>query len=301
VRTLYMPCWSLDELRAVLPHFPAMSRAVVEERFATFGGIPRYVLDEDEEWRRDLDKAIEKCNLARLRESVGGRDLQEEVSHRLLQYDVQQVGAIPLVRFASPYVERQVAEKLLTDERRALLHFVATAKEPTVASVRGKLFEEVAHRLLCTGSTFQVRRLADGVARDQVIPALTTTVFSTLDALSPHAGQAAALVDNVTYGRPRGPNFESVDSLAVIGGEVFAFQMTVSLSHPVKQQGLVNVAKTLGCTTMNLVFVVPDDIFVKFAAQPYHTAESKVVERLAAEVKTVVQWVLRLPLTAAKA
>jgi hypothetical protein len=72
--------------------------------------------------------------------------------------------------------------------------------------------------------------------------------------------------------------------------------MTVAPAHPIKMQALVHVVRTLQCAVQHLVFVVPDEHFDSFREQVYHTQDGKVVDRFAAEIKAVVQWVLGLSL-----
>ena len=69
----YMPCWSLDELRSVLPHFAGITDQLLAERFATFGGIPRYVLNNDKRWDDELDEAIKNCDVRLLDPLLAGR------------------------------------------------------------------------------------------------------------------------------------------------------------------------------------------------------------------------------------
>lgn len=151
----YMPCWSLDELHSVLPHFPGITEQLLAERFAKFGGIPRYVLNNDKRWDDELEDAIKNCNMSLLDSTVGGRDLKSKVSHKLFQFDVASFSVSPIVRFPSPYVAEQVTARLLETETKGLYNFINYSKaHPSLASVRGDLFASAAHRLICRGGSF---------------------------------------------------------------------------------------------------------------------------------------------------
>lgn len=133
------------------------------DRFDKFGGIPRYVLDQDQRWDQELDVAISQCDLRLIEDSACAKDLQQTVSHKLLQYDVTSPSGSPIVRFASPYVEKEVGEQMLRKEKSALYGFINDSRElPSLSSIRGTLFKVVAHHLLCQGGKFSFRRLSDG-------------------------------------------------------------------------------------------------------------------------------------------
>ena len=77
------------------------------------------------------------------------------------------------------------------------------------------------------------------------------------------------------------------------------FQITVSASHPVKANGLEKVIKQFGegCTTSNLIFVVPKGTEDTFRTQRYVTKTSEqFIGRLPACVKEVKQWVAGMPI-----
>ena len=73
---IYLPCWSLDELKCVLEFFPHITDKVLDERFLQFGGIPRYVLPPPDDLAAgvseiELDIAIKQCNLQSILDSAG--------------------------------------------------------------------------------------------------------------------------------------------------------------------------------------------------------------------------------------
>lgn len=89
---------------------------------------------------------------------------------------------------------------------------------------------------------------------------------------------------------PKVSNYESVDSI-VPPDKVF--QMTVSHEHPVKMKHLKEIKNILKCNDLKLYFVVPEDIYVDFQQQPYHTQRKKVSR---CKMKCVSQWALCVPI-----
>ena len=99
-KILYMPPWSLTELRTVAPFMPQPPSAVdVAERFARHGGISRAVLSDDPElWDDQLQGAVESCNLDAVKRSLGLSDADESATHKVVAYTVVEDGGAPFTK-----------------------------------------------------------------------------------------------------------------------------------------------------------------------------------------------------------
>ncbi len=92
---LYLPCWSLEDLKCVLGFFPHITEEVLEERFLRFGGIPRFVLPSPDNYYEhhsdaELEFAITECDLQSMLISAGN-------------IEVLQLRFAPLVVFFAPF------------------------------------------------------------------------------------------------------------------------------------------------------------------------------------------------------
>ena len=123
------------------------------------------------------------------------------------------------------------------------------------------------------------------------VPPLVKSVFRKLEDVR--------LSDKSTYACHAVSDFGAVDALARIGDVLYGFQMTVSLDHPIKQRLLIDILDALKPAKMRLVFVVPEDCYASFQAQPYLSMKNTVLHRIDKKVKAKVQqWVLCMPIAA---
>lgn len=292
----YMPCWTRDEITSILSCFPNLNQNTVESRVVKYGGIPRYVLTETDDWHPELEKAISGANLDDLQKSVGGPEVLPAVSHKLLHYDP--IGYVDCaVRFASPYIADRISNKLLVEQTHKAIEFLQrSAHIPTLASVRGSLFENYAHSVLQGNGTWVIHGLTCDKKDEQLKLQNNnqTVVFESLDKLTLSKG---------VYYKPKSKRFGALDSLARLGTDIYLFQMTVSQDHSISHAALKEHLETLipnnpSCK-FTLIFVTPPDMFKKIGKQSYLSTKGKVVEEkdLAKAVQSVEQWVMALPLT----
>jgi hypothetical protein len=112
------------------------------------------------------------------------------------------------VYLASMYVQESVYDRFATEDHDHLMRFIwDSADDSFFGAIRGKLFEEHAHRRLVSGESFRVRRL-DGPAGGSGDGAEQVT-FGALDTLIVQG------VDDIragSYCRVRAQNFESIDA-----------------------------------------------------------------------------------------
>ena len=86
-------------------------------------------------------------------------------------------------------------------------------------------------------------------------------------------------------------------------------QVTVSNNHPIKQVELVNVVENMPAygrnSPIDLVFVVPDDIYDTYKYQDIVTKDAnsksfRKVRKQDAKLKNVKQWVLKIDMSMSK-
>lgn len=164
---LFMPVWTLREtLRCRELLFPLLTESIVRENFRRWGGIAQYVLEyaSCDETQQSLADAIAKADLHELVKACGRMEDADadKVSHRLLHFHVDHDFDVRYMVFASEYVRDAVYQRLLAEQKDALLRFMASADRiQALAVLRGYLFEAHAHAMLERGGRFRIRRLVD--------------------------------------------------------------------------------------------------------------------------------------------
>jgi len=290
-----MPCWTRDEIDSILSYFPNLDRKTVASHFDKYGGIPRYVLTETDKWNESLEYAISATRMEELQKSVGGPELLPAVSHKVLHYDVDSSSEYRrcTVRFASDYIDNRITNKLLSGPDNKTLELLRDlAGMRSLASVRGSLFEQYAHKVLQGKGTWKLRALTSDKQTQLTMSNDQLVVFHSLDEL---------IVSEGVYYQPKSKNFGALDSIARLGNDVYLFQITVSdvhlLSHAKLQQHLVTLTSNNPNCKFTLVFVTPSDISKKFGKQGYLNTEGKVIEDkdLAQSLQSVEQWVMVTP------
>jgi hypothetical protein len=152
----YLPIWSIEELKlAAKSH--SKSPEEVEKRFNMIGGIPRYVLEKNEDLEELIRTAIGGMSLHRLIPiALGEGTLDDQISHHIVHFRVEPPC---YTRFsmimASEYVKSRVLEKYTGSREEELKHFLATCKRRAfMTSVCGNLFDTCAHEKLSAGKEF---------------------------------------------------------------------------------------------------------------------------------------------------
>jgi len=166
--------------------------------------------------------------------------------------------SVAAVVFASKYVEERLPEILVQKQIRGCIELVQDFLPgiPTVASLRGTLFETLAHHSLTAGGTFKVRGQPD-----LILPKYPEHRYpGILNNLKP-----GSLPSN-TYIRPVIKNFRLIDSFEWKDSvTLMCFQMTVSKKHVFDQDTIEKLGKDVGAGKLEVYFVVPDDIYSGFA------------------------------------
>ena len=172
--------------------------------------------------------------------------------HRLSHVDANANFEPTPYRFASDWIATQVAERLLKLSEKKQVEY-ASITTPSFGAVRGIMFEQVAHRSLIAGDRFQVR-----------IGTRTTDVKYKKHPVGRCKPDLKDWQSGVYYW-PISKTTQSIDSFRVRGDVLIMFQMTVSETHGVRLQGVLDVLKRFPNVTQHvLYFVVPHDRFADF-------------------------------------
>ena len=168
---VHMPSWSKEEVTAVVPAvYPQRFLAdgvtsIYPGRFKLYGGIARTLFspDSDDRLEAELCKAIQSCNLDKLFHSITTGERLGPLQ-QLVDY---QVGNNPdgtpdfrtaTMNFASDEIcERLMQEKEARGADEVVSFLASSVGKPDIGGMRGKVFEQYAHRVLSAGGVFRCR------------------------------------------------------------------------------------------------------------------------------------------------
>ena len=250
----YLPVWSLDELKLVAPSYNR-SEDVVKERFDMIGGVPRYVLEKDDDLEEIVKLSMEKLPLDKLiLIALGKFSKEDQISHQIVHFKVEP----PLytkrtLTITSMCALNKASEKFLALSDNNLKHFIFWSTGiPSLAFFRARAFEDYGHRRLSRGGDFLIRSLDDETEETLKLPRRSLEVFQDLSKCNN---------PNVYY-KSSNPNFPCIDS--VIPG-VGYFQMTTSLDHQIEKREMSDIISIMHIR--KFYFVVPDQNFRDFRKQ----------------------------------
>ncbi|CAG8701888.1 2263_t:CDS:1, partial [Funneliformis caledonium] len=282
----FMPVWSWNEVNECrIGMFNHLEEAKVEDLYSRWGGIPRFILEKslDSSQQNHLEDAISKSNW-KLFEFVGEIDHANDVSHRIIhihtnlpseEEEMNEEGEEifyiqKFILFASEWVAEKVMNRLESNYSQQLRNFVtASSSENEYSTLRGVIFEQIAHRILQKGGSFNIRPLeSDFISSTIVIPERIKLVFNDINK-----------IEDGKYCQPIQKNFTSID--AVVAPNTL-FQMTVSKSHPINMSGLKKLVEKLGGKSgtnhIYFYFVLPKDLYDNYQAQHFHTTGKTVAK-----------------------
>ena len=297
--SMHMPTWSIDELllASELDHYRGrITETIIKDLYEKFGGIPRYVLEVEEERKEEymclLESNIHDCNLRTI-QRVGREDIGKE-SHMIFhRYSGPDNYYKYKIKFASQFVGDKVVKAIYEHGYDEMKAFVRRDDIPSVAaSLRGWIFETIVHNELPNGGIYHVRKLSDNKEESRGLPKMKHTIFNKLEEAGiPHLSSSEYM-----YLQPKSKTFEAADAILPPNN---IFQVTVSTCHFIKANGLKNILKELkkhrdwrSDTRVNYFFVVPPDVYTSFSReQNYHTANNSKVSK-SDDFEIVDQYVL---------
>ncbi|RIA94570.1 hypothetical protein C1645_551502 [Glomus cerebriforme] len=282
--------------------------------YAKAGGVPRYVFRRAERsmvYHKDSEIIIEEAFehvLFSLKQVKNFDDLIlcfiEDAY--FIQYSSRLIHQWPdpyynhyRLQWASRYIYDKIEEKLEKQAWSSLLEQIQKMKE--YPSARGIMFEMyVIHLFRFDDDTFHMRQLFERPNNSKNKPKFRkvsmgkpqTTFIRIAEELSTKGDGMIIL--------PETPNFGAADLLYMPD---MIFQVTVSKNHPIKQTELVRIVENMPAykrgKPVNLVFVVPDEIFDDYEYQDIVTKDKesksfRKVRKLDNRLKNMQQWVLKI-------
>jgi hypothetical protein len=255
--------------------------------------------------QKRLDRAVRAMNMKTLKRTVKEQSVEMQASHRVLHLRVDPddlTEAWP--EFGSDYIRDEVTRQALMDEKQQLIDFLkplsAGDSNSVRGTVRGAMFESLAHIRLEAGGSFRVRWL-QGSTPAEYIKYFDTSDDTKLRLCVPSSNGIFFFqsLDGVfkqpdgVYCRPRATTHPSVDALQQPG---WMFQMTISVKSKVVARGLRDAIGVLRGFEEQLhpvfIIVAPSDLFE--AVKPLTvTATAGFDEQQAASIGVKMpQWVL---------
>ncbi|EFJ41911.1 hypothetical protein VOLCADRAFT_107467 [Volvox carteri f. nagariensis] len=286
---LWMGPWSDVELEAARGiMFSSVSKAKLSELYARWGGIPRYVLKyaANPELQEELDAAVATVNMDLLWKSVGNIEAAPDVSHKLIHVEVDENCSRKRLVFGSEEIGQRVMQELHRQGTAELAKFVKwSAGRPDLASLRGIMFQVLAHDLLCRGGSFRMRSLSNPGEQEVSLEVpemeLMEVQDSDLKEISPTTKGSGLLV-------PVARNFAGVDSFLILpdsngkAARLLLIQVTVSANHRISASGLQTsmrkLSRDLKGLKREMYFAVLPDLFKQFRKQQFEGAAKDSIE-----------------------
>ncbi|GBC11303.2 hypothetical protein GLOIN_2v1469707 [Rhizophagus irregularis DAOM 181602=DAOM 197198] len=200
-----------------------------------------------------------------------------------------------ILEFASDYVSEMVMNKLAEKHKQELLDFVNSSEDLNeFGSLRGTMFERLAHRKLLRGGKFKVRPIDQNLKRNDpqlVLNNMEKMLFSDIDDI----GDATNTSGTTKYYIPTQKNNKSFDSF--IPTNKF-FQMTIAERHPIVKSGLEKYIRgiTRPDEEISFYFVLPETRFATYREQSIHTTKKTVIKKKPAWFGRFKQYALELDL-----
>ncbi|CAG8737454.1 1313_t:CDS:1, partial [Acaulospora morrowiae] len=192
-----------------------------------------------------------------------------------------------ILEFASDYVSEKAVDRLSRNYKYDLQNFVNTSEDMSeYSTLRGAIFERLAHQRLLRGGKFNVRPLfEDSKTRHtlQLDNNMGKLTFSDIKEIAPKM-----------YCIPIQKNNASFD--AIIPPNMF-FQMTVAKSHPIIKSGLEKYIERIDQDDdIKFYFVLPKEIYHTYKEQALYTTKRTVVQNKPAWFSRFKQYALELNL-----
>ncbi|CAG8650140.1 3537_t:CDS:2 [Funneliformis caledonium] len=299
--------------------YPKVDYEKAKKLFGMWGGIPRVVLQKASTVpinliNQEMEGAIRICDLDMIVKIIGDvvdpkLDFNNKVVHIYTNVPDEEpdymdnntmdvckeldVSSFPpytqqLVLFASTYVSEKIINRYEEEKRDQLYSFLSASKDQMgYETLRGNIFEAVAHRILRTGGVFETRCLEyeNDEIKMEKFPRLENKIFQSIDEINTHN----------EYYQPQQKNFTSVDSLVLPN---MLFQMTINQDHGIKVKGLNDLINILDVEReIKFYFIMPPECFDRMKKQLFHTRKGENSKRLPSWIKDKVkQYVLKVDL-----
>ncbi|CAI2182683.1 8049_t:CDS:2 [Funneliformis geosporum] len=277
---VYMQIWSeaeLEECRSLI--YPEFSKDNLHESYQLCGGIPRMIFKcKLSEINKMITASVNNIGTDIFR-YIGTLSDVDNYSHNLVHIHTNEEPVNEIInghifvnspytscelKFASAIVGDKVFARLKEFYKEETYKFVfASASVSLLDSVRGHMFEIIAHNELSAGKPFLIRSLEGrkkSCAKEQKLrlPQLTIKNCYTVDD-----------IEDGKYCKPVAKNFETIDSIYIGKDYDYTFQMTVGRTHDIKQHGHELLHEKLVVSQQ----IIPSDTILLF--QKIHLKISK--------------------------
>jgi len=228
------------------------------QSFELFGGIPRSVFagkTSQEAFRKNLLSVIHSIDVVRLQNFIF--DPNAHGRYKILQYRVSDSSYQSFTwEFASVYVQQQVPKVLAEKFMDATVTLIRTVLVdiPWAASLRGYLFQPVAHARLAQGGSFEIRDPKMKLVLDK------KEKFVSSMGKKDFSSKLRQFKDK--YIQPTIQNYEFADSFIWLDSvTLVAFQFTVSAKHKFDMNEADRYLNLKGVKKLMYIVVVPEDIY----------------------------------------
>ena len=291
--TLYMPVWTFQELSDASELLDLdIEMEALQQRFGMFGGVARYCLGVTQEFveegLKELHRGIEKIrSFDDIDACIQNQRDYRDIVHRVFHYEPTKFRDTEYcffadLRFGSKWIAAKVAERIRNQEnftRMALMRVLNGVSKG--ASLNGWLFEQFAHETFQIGGEFTLFSLDSGEPKTLKLEPEVGHYdkFSTPESLEK--------VFQDVYLIPDATNFEGLDSFYYCKTDnvMYVFQVTMSVVHDVKANGLVKLLELTGLIDdvqgLFLVFVIPKGLGGQFKKQSITFDDIPKIEDLA--------------------
>ena len=261
-----MPPWSLSELKALSKSTFPNILPLVEDRFETVGGIPRYIFEDQFGYDTLLQRRkgeISECSFKTSFSSTSSGILSSKGSHLLFHhFSKVKKRNIDHVDYASHKTGIEVSAAIV---HRSVKGGVELLKEACRYfqhnSIPGYLFENLAHYGLESGISFKTKQLQANSTGDD-------TSFKLENYTRSDVGIFANLteVDNKVYYVPLEERCPSYDSFVFTSDHVFiTFQMTITHNRSAgSMEGFNELSEKFNAHVIKHYWVVPEHAYSSY-------------------------------------
>ncbi|CAG8476573.1 16151_t:CDS:2 [Acaulospora colombiana] len=197
--------------------------------------------------------------------------------------------SMSILEFASDHVAEEVMDKLIKNYRSQMENFMKSSSSiSNYSTLRGAIFERIAHRMLLKGGLFRTRPLfastvsCFGVNNSKLsIPTRKKRLFSDISEIVPNMYCIPTQKNNASFS-------------AFVFPDTF-FQMTVSENHPILKSGLEKYIKNDN-SDINIYFVLPKEIYNSYQEQVLYTTKRNVLKNRPPWINRLRQYALEIDL-----
>lgn len=252
--SLFMPVWAYGEI-ALVNHVirTDMDRALVQERFKVWGGIPRYVFKSENVTSdldlKQIDLALGKLNVVEAIQDIFSFP-PDSFCHRILHI-VPKADSFSL-NFASPLIVQKLLNRL-TKQKEWDVESPFWAEHPNLLDT---IFVHFAKQALCKGGSYSLKNLQTEEVSTLSLTKREMLVYSNLSEVVQGEGFWIPLA--IGGG---GGSFD-----AIIPSLGF-FRFCRGLDCPVEPNELVNWFRFQNSDSCRLYFLIPKESMASFKAQ----------------------------------